>query len=74
VALHLAVVHLTIRDNGIDCNTTNAPASGYHGWRSLQEWAQGLGGAVTIQSARGRGTMVDVRVPIAAPQREEVHI
>ena len=67
-------VHLTIRDNGIDCDTRNAPASGYHGWRSLQEWARGLGGVVTIQSARGQGTVVDVRVPIAAPQREEVHI
>jgi signal transduction histidine kinase len=67
-------VHLTMRDNGIDCDTRNAPASGYHGWRSLQEWARGLGGVVTIQSARGQGTVVDVRVPIAAPQREEVHI
>ena len=67
-------VHLTIRDNGIDCDTRNAPASGYHGWRSLQEWARGLGGVVTIQSARGQGTEVDVRVPIAAPQRVEVHI
>jgi signal transduction histidine kinase len=67
-------VHLTIKDNGIDCDTRNAPASGYHGWRSLQEWARGLGGVVRIQSARGQGTVVDVRVPIAAPQREEVHI
>jgi signal transduction histidine kinase len=57
-------VHLTIRDNGIDRDTGNAPASGYYAWRSLQEWARGLGGAVTIESARGQGTVLDVRVPI----------
>jgi signal transduction histidine kinase len=62
-------VHLTIRDNGIDCDTRNAPESGHYAWRSLQEWARGLGGAATIQSARGQGTVVDVRVPVAVPER-----
>jgi signal transduction histidine kinase len=57
-------VHLTIRDNGIARDTGNAPVSDYYAWRSLQEWARGLGGAVTIQSARGQGTVLDVRVPI----------
>jgi signal transduction histidine kinase len=63
-------VHLRIVDNGIiDCDTRNAPASGHYAWRSLQEWAQGLGGAATIRSARGQGTVVDVRVPVAMPKR-----
>jgi signal transduction histidine kinase len=62
-------VHMRIVDNGIDGDTRNAPASGHYGWRSLQEWAQGLGGAATIQSARGQGTVVDVRVPVAMQKR-----
>ena len=62
-------VHLTIRDNGIACDTRNAPTSGHYAWRSVQEWAQGLGGAATIQSARGQGTVVEVRVPVAMPER-----
>jgi signal transduction histidine kinase len=63
-------VHMRIVDNGIiDCDTRNAPASGHYAWRSLQEWAQGLGGAATIQLARGQGTGVDVRVPVAMSER-----
>jgi signal transduction histidine kinase len=62
-------VHLRIVDNGIDCDTRNAPASGHYAWRSLQEWAQGLGGAATIQSAHGQGTAVDVQVPVAMSER-----
>jgi signal transduction histidine kinase len=62
-------VHMRIVDNGIDCDTRNAPASGHYVWRSLQEWAQGLGGAATIRSARGQGTVVDVRVPVAMSER-----
>jgi signal transduction histidine kinase len=62
-------VHMRIVDNGIDCDTRNAPAAGRCGWRSLQEWAEGLGGAATIQSTRGQGTVVDVRVPVAMPER-----
>jgi signal transduction histidine kinase len=63
-------VHMRIVDNGIiACDTRNAPASGHYAWRSLQEWAQGLGGAATIQSAHGQGTAVDVRVPVAMSER-----
>jgi signal transduction histidine kinase len=62
-------VHMEIRDNGSACDTRNVPASGHHGWRSMQEWARGLGGAVTIQSAHGQGTVVDVRVPVAVAER-----
>jgi two-component system, NarL family, sensor histidine kinase LiaS len=62
-------VHMRIVDNGIDCDTRNVPASGHYAWRSLQEWAQGLGGAATIQSARGQGMAVDVRVPVAMSER-----
>jgi signal transduction histidine kinase len=62
-------VHMRIVDNGIVSDTRNTAASGHYAWRSLQEWAQGLGGAATIQSARGQGTVVDVRVPIAMSKR-----
>ena len=65
-------VHMQIRDNGIACETRNAP--GHSGLHRLQAWARGLGGAVTIQSARGQGTVLDVRVPVAAPEREGVHV
>jgi signal transduction histidine kinase len=69
-------VHLQIRDNGSDCETRcetrNVPD--HHGLHSLQEWARGLGGAVTIHSARGQGTVLDVRVPVAAPEREDVYV
>jgi signal transduction histidine kinase len=62
-------VHKRIVDNGIVSDTRNTAASGHYAWRSLQEWAQGLGGAATIQSARGQGTVVDVRVSIAMSKR-----
>jgi signal transduction histidine kinase len=64
-------VHMEIRDNGIECDTRNAPALGHHGWHSMQEWARGLGGTVTIQSAHGQGTVVDVRVPLPVPRNTE---
>jgi signal transduction histidine kinase len=62
-------VHMRIVDNGIACDTRNAPEAGHSAWRSLQEWAQGLGGAATIQPVHGQGTAVDVQVPVAMSER-----
>jgi signal transduction histidine kinase len=67
-------VRLSIVDNGVGFDPTTTPPVGHYGLRNLQERARGLGGAVTIQSAPGQGTVVDVRVPVLAPEREDVHV
>jgi signal transduction histidine kinase len=67
-------VHMTIRDNGVGFDTTNAPPPGHYGLRNLHERAHGLGGAVAIRAAPAQGTAVEVRVPVVAPEREGGHV
>jgi signal transduction histidine kinase len=57
-------VRMRIVDNGVGFDPTKTPPAGHDGLRNLQERARGLGGAVTIRSAAGQGTVVDVRVPV----------
>jgi signal transduction histidine kinase len=67
-------VRMRIVDNGVAFDPTTTPPVGHRGLRNLQERARGLGGAVAIRSAPGQGTVVDVRVPVVALEREDVHV
>ena len=66
-------ITLIIEDNGRGFDAGRAPAAGGTGLGlvGLRERAALIGGAVEIQSGRGKGTTVFVRVPIkAAPPTE----
>jgi signal transduction histidine kinase len=65
---------MRIADNGIGFDPTKTPPSSHYGLRNLQERARRLGGTVTIRSAAGRGTAVDVWMPVVAPEWEDVHV
>lgn len=61
---HEGALHLSIGDNGIGMDTPPVSADGYHqGLIGLQERAALLGGQVSIESAPGKGTRIDVEVP-----------
>ncbi len=66
VALRLArqnnEIILQVRDNGKGFNPTG-PFPGHFGVRSMQERVAKMGGTLTIESAPGQGTCIDVRVP-----------
>jgi NarL family two-component system sensor histidine kinase LiaS len=65
---------MRIVDNGVGFDTPSSLPPGHYGLRNLHERAHGLGGAVTIRSAPGQGTAVDVRVPVVAPELEGMHV
>jgi signal transduction histidine kinase len=78
---HAAVVHmnvttadrtltLTIRDDGVG----GADPGGGSGLLGLQDRVEALGGTIKIDSYTGRGTLLDVRLPIAEPDREIEHV
>ena len=63
---------LSVRDNGKGFDTGGATKPGSFGLVGLRERAYLLGGALSIDSAPGRGTVVEFRIPVpdqeAAPQ------
>jgi len=61
-------VLLTVRDNGRGFSLDAPPGAGSFGLIGLRERAYLVGGAVTIDSAPGQGTRVELRVPAPAPQ------
>jgi signal transduction histidine kinase len=63
--LQAPVLALDIRDDGVGFDPAGA-FPGHLGLRSMRERAARLGGTLTIDSARGHGTHIQVRVPIAA--------
>jgi PAS domain S-box-containing protein len=61
-------VHTVVEDDGcgFDVETTlrTSHTSGHLGLYGMRERAVLLGGSVTIESARGKGTVVSVRIPL----------
>jgi len=59
---------LTVADNGagFDPEATRRRAQG-RGLRDMERLAQRLNGALSVESAPGRGTVIQVRVPLPAP-------
>lgn len=56
-------VTLTVQDNGLGFNPNSAPADGF-GLQSMQQRAEELGGRLQIKSHAGRGTTVQVMLPV----------
>jgi two-component system, NarL family, sensor histidine kinase UhpB len=67
VTLHTAgsQVHLEIEDDGIGVST-RAPDDGGFGLTGMRERAVALGGSMTIQPRRGRGTQIQIVLPFSA--------
>ncbi len=67
VALRLArqenEIILQVHDNGKGFDPTS-PFPGHFGVRSMEERVAKMGGTLTIESAPGQGTCIDVRVPL----------
>jgi len=59
-------VEMLVKDNGQGFTLSDLEKSppGYHGLNIIRERAEGLGGAVTIDTAPGEGTEVKVSLPI----------
>lgn len=64
-------VRLRTSDDG-EGFTPDRPQEGY-GLRGMQARVEEIGGVVSVTSAPGRGTTVEVSVPVTAPAREAVH-
>jgi signal transduction histidine kinase len=58
-------VVLTVKDDGVGTDSLSSPA-GHLGLVSMHERAEIAGGHVQIQSARGRGAIVQCTVPRTA--------
>lgn len=65
--LHFAPdgVTLEVSDDGRGFDVAGTDLEGHYGLRGLRERAAALGGALTIESAMGRGTRVRLHVPVA---------
>ena len=59
-------VILTVRDNGRGFDTDAPRKPGSFGITGLRERAYLLGGEVTLESAPGKGTTVEMRIPVKA--------
>jgi PAS domain S-box-containing protein len=58
---------LTVQDDGRGFDPAQAPNAGSFGLIGLRERAYLVGGDLAIDSAPGRGTRVELRVPVKAP-------
>lgn len=61
-------VCLSVRDNGRGFEITTARKPDSHGLTGLRERAYMLDGEVHIDSARGRGTQIEVRIPLVTKE------
>jgi PAS domain S-box-containing protein len=58
------MVALTVRDNGLGFSPGQPRKPGSYGLMGLRERATLLGGEVNIESGHGRGTTIEVRIPL----------
>lgn len=61
-------VRLSIRDNGIGFDVMAKKQTSY-GLVSMEERVSELGGSLNVASAPGKGTRIEIRVPIVAQER-----
>jgi signal transduction histidine kinase len=59
-----ASVRVTVEDDGVGFDARRVTGDGSQGLRSLRERAAALGGSVRVESGSGRGTRVDITVPV----------
>jgi signal transduction histidine kinase len=55
---------LRVSDDGSGFDATAAPPSGHYGLLGMRERAHGMGARVDVRSSVGRGTVVEVTVPL----------
>jgi signal transduction histidine kinase len=58
---------VSVRDNGRGIDPASAKKPGSFGLTGLRERAYLLGGTLRIDSAPGKGTLIEFRVPVSAP-------
>jgi signal transduction histidine kinase len=57
------VVRLEIQDDGVGF-VPSAPTPGHNGLESMQSRANEIGAALSVASALGQGTVIQVEVPV----------
>ena len=68
ISIDGAEAELRIEDDGVGFDPERRLGSGHFGLANLRDRAAGVGGTLTIDSGRDRGTRIIVRLPIAAPE------
>ncbi len=65
---------VVIRDNGHGFTLGRLPSTGWprFGLQTMRERAEAIGGSLSVESSPGQGTTVQVRIPVAAGERESV--
>jgi signal transduction histidine kinase len=66
LAMQAGQVHVSVRDDGVGFDST-VRSSSAHGLVGMRFRVQAEGGILTLQSAPGRGTLIRVSLPAAAP-------
>jgi len=59
-------VQVSVRDDGVGFDTTVQPASA-HGLLGMRFRVEAEGGRLTLRSAPGQGTLIQVSLPATAP-------
>ena len=60
---------LTVADDGVGFDPSEARDNGHHGLRNMANRARQLDGRLDVQSRPGAGTRVELSVPLEAPAR-----
>ena len=66
-------IHLTVQDDGIGIESMQGlkhPNS--HGLKIMRERAEAFGGSVNIESAPGKGTKIEARIPIGNDSQNKI--
>jgi signal transduction histidine kinase len=59
------IVAMEIRDNGIGITTEDQIKPGSHGLQGMIERVRQLGGSITIAGEQGKGTAIEIQLPVA---------
>lgn len=61
---------IRVEDDGIGFDVSQRPRKGHYGLQIMQERAKSVGGLMTVRSAPGEGTVVEVEIPLARECRD----
>lgn len=61
-------LHLRVADNGIGIEESQVVAASSYGIMGIRERAQSLGGQVSIRGFKGRGTTLELEIPLPAEE------
>ncbi len=66
-AVEESLIRIVIQDDGQGFDVTQPAGEGHYGLRFIRERAEGLGGRLSVDSAPGLGTRVEVEIPVNGP-------